>query len=109
MHGPAAGAAARDHFVNTFSKGELPAEIPDRAVALGGSGVAAHALVRDVHGVSGAEARRLLQQGGAKLIQPDTGDEFVLKDANATLTLTDLQGRVLKIGKRNFYRLQVTA
>lgn len=105
MHGTQAGAGAREHFISTFSKGELPADIPDRPVALANGTIAAHALVRDVHGVSGAESRRLLQQGGAKLIQPDTGDELVLKDANAVLTAADLQGRVLKVGKRNFYRL----
>lgn len=105
MHGSQAGAGAREHFISTFSKGELPSDIPDKPVALANGGIAAHALVRDVHGVSGAESRRLLQQGGAKLIQPDTGDELVLKDANAVLTAADLQGRVLKVGKRNFYRL----
>ncbi|MBE7491111.1 MAG: tyrosine--tRNA ligase [Planctomycetes bacterium] len=107
LHGPAAAASAREHFVGTFSRGELPADIPDRTVTLAGGGMAAHALVRDAHGVSGTEARRLIQQGGARLIQPDTGDEFVLKDANATLTSPDLQGRVLKVGKRHFYRLVI--
>lgn len=106
LHGPQAAAAGREHFIGTFSRGELPADMPEAVVNLTDGAIAAHALVRDAHKVSGAESRRLIQQGGAKLIQPDTGDEFVLKDPNATLTRDDLQGRVLKVGKRNFYRLR---
>lgn len=107
MHGSAAAAAAREHFIGTFSRGELPADMPDKPVTLIQGAIAAHALVRDVHGVSGAEARRLLQQGGVRLVQPDTGDEFVLKDPNAALGRDDLLGRVLKVGKRAFYRIRL--
>jgi tyrosyl-tRNA synthetase len=106
LHGTDAAALAREAFLATFSRGELPDEMPERAVPLEDGTIAAWALVKEVHGGSGSDARRVIQQGGAKLIQPDTGDEFVLKDERAELGEQDLAGRVLKVGKRHFYRLK---
>lgn len=103
-----AAAAAREAFINTFSRGELPTEIAEKVVAVPAEGIAAHALVRAVHGGSGSDARRLLQQGGVKLVQPDTQDEFAVKDDKAMLLAAELEGRILKVGKRHFYRLKVT-
>lgn len=106
MHGPKAADAAQQAFEATFSRGLLPDDMPDASVELTDGAIAAWALVKLVHGGSGGDARRLVQQGGAKLIQPLTGDEFTLKDANETLTAEDLKDRVLKVGKRHFYRLR---
>jgi len=108
FHGQQAAAQAREAFIATFSRGELPAHIPQATISVPGDGLAAHALVRAVHGGSGSDARRLLQQGGVKLIQPDTQDEFTLKDEKTALTADELRGRILRVGKRHFYRL-VTA
>lgn len=106
MHGAEASEAARQAFLSVFSKGGLPDDMPEFELALDGS-VAAFALVKDAHKVSGAEARRLLKQGGVKLVQPDTHDEFSVDDEKAVFTAADLQGRVLKVGKRHFYRLKL--
>lgn len=103
MHGSAEAARAREAFISTFSKGELPEDIPARPVP--GDGIAAHTLVRDVHGVSGGEARRLIAQGGVRLLDADNGDEYVIRDDKAVLTGPELHGRILKVGKRHFYRL----
>ena len=81
--------------------------MPEAEVALDGGVIPAFALVKEVHKVSGGDARRLLKQGGVKLIQPDNHDEFSVDDEKAELTAEDLDGRILKIGKRHFYRLKL--
>lgn len=104
MHGAEAAEAARQAFLSTFSKGELPQDIPEKQVELQNGAIAAWALVKQVHGGSGGEARRLIQQGGAKLIS-ESG-ETALADPNAQLSAEALNGLVLKLGKRHFYRLK---
>jgi tyrosyl-tRNA synthetase len=105
MHGPEAANAARESFNATFSRGLLPDDIPSRAVPLEDGKIAAWALIKQVHGGSGGDARRLVKQGGARLIDPDTGDGQPLRNENADFTAEELQGRVLKVGKRHFYKL----
>ncbi|MCA8912397.1 MAG: tyrosine--tRNA ligase [Planctomycetes bacterium] len=106
MHSAEDAAQGQQHFEN-IAKGGLPEEMPEAEVALEGGMIPAFALVKNVHNVSGGDARRLLKQGGVKLIQPDTQDEFSVDDEKAEFTAEDLEGRVLKVGKRHFYRLVV--
>ncbi|MCC6464934.1 MAG: tyrosine--tRNA ligase [Planctomycetes bacterium] len=106
MHGPAAAKQAHDTFVSTVSRGELPADMPELAVAVPEGGIGVLALVKAAQNISGSEARRLVAQGGVKLVQPDTQDEFSVNDPNAVLGRDDLAGRVLKIGKRHHFRLK---
>jgi tyrosyl-tRNA synthetase len=105
MHGHEAANAARDNFNDTFSRGLLPDDIPSRAVPLEDGKIKAWALIKQVHGGSGGDARRLVKQGGARLIEAETGDELPLRDENTDFTAEELQGRILKVGKRHFYRL----
>ena len=107
MHGPGAAQTAQERFTSVISGGNLPKDIPEAEVTLKDGGIPAFALIRDVHNVSGGDARRLLKQGGVKLIQPDTEDEFSVDDDKADFSADDLNGRVLKVGKRHFYRLIV--
>lgn len=107
MHGSEAAQAAQQAFTSVFAGGNLPEDIPEAPVELKDGAIPAFVLIRDVHKVSGGDARRLLKQGGVKLIQPDTEDEFSVDDEKAEFSADDLQGRVLKIGKRHFYRLVV--
>ena len=107
MHDGPSAEAANQHFLSVFSKKALPADMPEAVVELTNGVIAGFALVKSIHNVSGGDARRLLKQGGVKLIQPDTEDEFSLDDEKAELTGDDLNGRVLKVGKRHFYRLVV--
>jgi tyrosyl-tRNA synthetase len=58
------------------------------------------ALIRDHFGVSGAEARRLLAQGGVKL------DGEVLDGGELDVPAERLEGRVLQLGKRRFKRFR---
>jgi tyrosyl-tRNA synthetase len=95
-YGAAEGARARAEFERVFKQKELPTDIPDHRVA---GAPAAWELVRDAFGLSGAEARRLVQQGAVSL------DGTKLEDPLAPLTPAD--GQVLKAGKRRFARLRV--
>ncbi|MCB9895659.1 MAG: tyrosine--tRNA ligase [Planctomycetes bacterium] len=107
MHSAEAANAAREHFYDVHKRGKLPDDIPEVEVALQDDGIPAFALIKEVHKVSGGDARRLLKQGGVKLIQPDNDDEFSVDDEKAAFTAEDLQGRILKVGKRHFYRLKL--
>jgi tyrosyl-tRNA synthetase len=105
MHGAQAAQTAQQAFTDTFSKGQLPADMPEAAVELQGKSITAWALVKLVHGGSGGDARRVVQQGGVRLIEPKGGAETPLNDPNAELSADDLDNRVLKVGKRHFYAL----
>ena len=85
----------REEFERVFKKKELPDDMPDFTVAGGKATVAA--LVRDAFGMSGGEARRLVQQGAVSL------DGEKLTDPQAGIAVSG--GEVLKAGKRRFCRL----
>ncbi|HRJ78752.1 MAG: Tyrosine--tRNA ligase [Planctomycetes bacterium] len=107
LHGDEAAHAARAAF-EAISRKKLPEDIKSAAVALEGESVAVWALVKQVHGGSGAEARRLVSQGGVHLIEPDNLDERTLNDEKAQFGKSELDGRILKVGKRHFYRLKLS-
>jgi tyrosyl-tRNA synthetase len=82
-HGEAAAKAERTFFEDTFSKKELPADIPALSAA---RGVKLVELVALASGKSKGEARRLVEQGGVKLDgrkavdgPVDSPDSFVLQ------------------------------
>src|SRR5690606_35548728 len=66
LHGDGAGAAAEAHFDRLHVERALPDEILSHPLASDGGSVHLPALLRDAFGVSGSEARRLLDQGGVK-------------------------------------------
>jgi tyrosyl-tRNA synthetase len=94
--GEAAAAEAETAFDKVFRHGETPDDIEDFTLPAGET-LQMSALVRDVSGESGSEARRLLAQGAVRL------DGDVVKDGE--MARNDLAGRVLKVGKRRFVRL----
>ena len=106
FHGDDAANAAQAAF-EAISKKQLPDDIKTASVKLEGGGVQVFALVKQVHGGSSGDAKRLVAQGGVHLIETDNLDERTLDDPNATFGKGELEGRVLKIGKRAFYRLSV--
>lgn len=107
FHGDEAANAARAAF-EAISKKQLPDDIKPAQVTLERDGVQVWALVKQVHGGSGGDAKRLVAQGGVHLIEPDNLDERRLDDPNAVFGKVELEGRVLKVGKRAFYRLNVS-
>jgi tyrosyl-tRNA synthetase len=94
--GEAAAAEAETAFDQVFRHGGAPDDIEGFTLP-GGETIQMSALVRDVSGESGSEARRLLAQGAVRL------DGEVVKDGE--MARNDLTGRVLKVGKRRFVRL----
>lgn len=89
-------ASAEAEFDEVFRHGGIPEDIEDAVVPPGDS-VHIASLIRDVFDVSGAEARRLVDQGAVKV----DGEPVVSQD----VARSDLVGKVLKVGKRRFARL----
>jgi len=94
--GEAAATQAEAAFDQVFRHGGTPDDIEVFPLP-GGETVHMSALVRDVSGESGSEARRLLAQGAVRL------DGEVVEDGE--MARNALAGRVLKVGKRRFVRL----
>jgi tyrosyl-tRNA synthetase len=101
-HGPAAADAAAEGFRKQFAGGELPADIPDHALA-GAPGTIVELIVATKCAPSKSEARRLVEQGGVAIIRGDTSERVA--DVAATPALRD--GDILKVGKRRYVRLRV--
>ena len=101
-------ANAAQAAFEAISQKKLPEDIKAVSVKLENDGVQVWALVKQVHGGSGGDAKRLVAQGGVHLIETDNLDERTLDDPNATFGKGELEGRVLKVGKRAFYRLSVS-
>lgn len=99
FHGQGSGAAAEQEFERLFVDRELPAEMPDHALASSEGLVHLPALIADAFGRSRGEARRLVEQGGVRL------DGDPLPAGQLDYELTALTGKVLQVGKRHFVRL----
>jgi len=99
FHAPGSGAAAEQEFERLFVDRELPAEMPDHALASSEGLVHLPALIADAFGRSRGEARRLVEQGGVRL------DGDPLPAGQLDYELTALTGKVLQVGKRHFVRL----
>jgi len=99
LHGPGAGESAEAHFDRLHVERALPDEIPDHPLAPGEEEIHLPGLLREVFGVSGSDARRLLAQGGVKL------DGEILAPEALDLPVGRLSGAVLQLGKRRFVRL----
>ncbi|MGQ0614280.1 MAG: tyrosine--tRNA ligase [Planctomycetaceae bacterium] len=95
-HGAAVAARERAEFERVFQDKELPREIATHRVGAGPVPIAA--LLRDAFGISGSEARRLIEQGAVTL------DGERVTDAAAELAVRG--GEVLRAGKRRFVRLE---
>jgi tyrosyl-tRNA synthetase len=96
FHGEDAAKEAQEGFIKVFSKRELPEEMP--IVHLDTDGVElVELLVKLNVAESKSEAKRLIQQGGVRL------DGEKVTDIHAKITL-DTE-KILKVGKRQFFKL----
>lgn len=96
FHGLERAKDAESEFVKIFRKKELPSEMP--VVALDKDEVELVELLMKLQVVSSkSEARRLIIQGGVKL------DDVKITDIYAKISVE--KERVLKIGKRQFFKL----
>jgi tyrosyl-tRNA synthetase len=94
--GETAAAEAEAAFDQVFKEGGLPDDI-DEAKLPEDDPVSLPALIRSVFGVSGGEARRMIEQGAVRV------DGEVI--AEQEVPRADLGGKILKVGKRRFARL----
>jgi tyrosyl-tRNA synthetase len=106
-HGDAAAVAAEEHFNRLFVDHEAPADLEESSLEpyarADGGQVHMPQLMGDLFEMSSSEARRLLGQGGVKL------DGETLPADRLDYDPTELDGRVLQVGKRRFRRLRATA
>ena len=107
FHDSAAAAGAERHFDRLFVKHEAPEEVEDVALSayLGKDGESVHLplLMAGAFEISSSEARRLIEQGGVKLDGERLGSDRLDIDPS------DLDGRVLQLGKRRFRRIRAGA
>ena len=96
-HGEPAARAAEERFERVHVRHEAPNEVEEAALP-DGDPVHLPALIREHFGVSAAEARRLLGQGGVKIDGEALGPEDV------DLPAARLEGALLQLGKRRFKR-----
>ncbi|MDQ6949979.1 MAG: tyrosine--tRNA ligase, partial [Actinomycetota bacterium] len=97
----AAAVAAQEGFDRVHVRHEAPADIPEVAFPARESSVHLPALLARAFGISSSEARRSLSQGAVRLdgspLAPDRLDH----------PASELDGRVLQLGKRRFARVRI--
>lgn len=98
FHGAGAGAGAEAHFDKLFKEHALPDEVEEHRLA---DAADQHlpALLGDAFGLSRSEARRLIQQGGVSL------DGETIPAESLDMPVSELDGKVIKVGKRRFKRI----
>jgi tyrosyl-tRNA synthetase len=99
FHGAEASAEAEAAFDRLFVARELPEEIEETVVRSVNGVVHLPELIADLFGGSRSDARRTIAGGGVKL----DGEPVSALDIPAS----ELDGRVLQVGKRRFRRLRV--
>jgi tyrosyl-tRNA synthetase len=101
FHSEEDAAEAEAAFKKVIIEGGLPDDIEDAEVAAENGVVHLPAAIATAFGRSRSDARRMLAQGGVKLDgEPLSGDVL-------DLPTDDVDGRVMKLGKRHFRRLRV--
>jgi tyrosyl-tRNA synthetase len=103
FHNAAAAGAAEAAFIEQFSKGKLPAGIPD--YRLDEPANILNLLVDAKLASSKSEARRLVQQGGVTFFPGGTEDRSeTVEDVGFTVPVID--GAILKAGRRQYIRIR---
>ncbi len=104
-HGPDAAEAAEREFDRVFVEGVLPSEIPEVSLsekdAIDGKIWIARLLSLAGLAGSNSDGRRLVLQHAVKL------DGRPYEDPSGELELSELDGKVLQVGKRRVARLRV--
>jgi tyrosyl-tRNA synthetase len=101
-HGPDAAAVAGERFDRIFVAHELPEDVPEMEIPDGcvsnGSVHVPHLLKLIGMAESSSDARRLIEQGAVTI------DGARLEDAD--VDVSQLRGRVIRVGKRRFVRIR---
>lgn len=96
--GAGSGVEAEAHFDRIHLDRGIPDDIPSHSLPASGD-VHLPGLLRDGFGISGSEARRMLEQGAVRL------DGAPIAADRLDLPAGELAGTVLQLGKRRFLRL----
>lgn len=100
FHGTGAGSGGEERFDRIHVRGQAPDDVRVVELEPAANGeVHLPALLADELGISRGEGRRLIKQGGVKL-----DGEALAPDA-LDLSVAELRGRLLQIGKRRFLRI----
>jgi tyrosyl-tRNA synthetase len=100
LHSEADAQAAEQHFERVFVSHEAPQEIEEASIVGKDGSVYLPGVMAAEFGLSGSEARRLIDQGGVTLGETSVAaGEYDVPVARA-------DGQVLKVGKRRFRRLR---
>jgi tyrosyl-tRNA synthetase len=94
--GEDAARSAEEKFDLVFREGGVPRDIPLHTLPADDP-VHVPSLIREVFEVSGSEARRLVEQGAVRIEGSPCRDQDVPRER--------LAGKVLRVGKRRFVRL----
>jgi tyrosyl-tRNA synthetase len=101
LYSDADAQAAERHFERVFVARETPEQVEDAVVRADGASVHLPGVMAEQFGLSRAQARRLIDQGGVTLGDaPLAAGEYDVPSARA-------DGQVLKVGKRRFRRLRL--
>jgi tyrosyl-tRNA synthetase len=100
LYSPTQAAEAERHFDRVFVQHEDPEEIEEARFDAGAATVHLPELMAQAFAMSRSEARRLIEQGGVSL----NGTQ--LSGSQLDLDVAQLDGQVLKVGKRRFRRLR---
>jgi tyrosyl-tRNA synthetase len=99
LHSPEQAIEAERAFDRVFVKRGAPEQIEELAFEASEGVVHLPALMADAFGMSRSEARRLIDQGGVSL------DDQALVAGEHDLPPAQLDGSVLRVGKRRFRKL----
>lgn len=97
-HGDKKAREARQYFIDTFSKKEVPNEVSEFIIK-DASKKLAEILVESGNATSLSDARRKIEQGGVSI------DDEKITDAQAVIGKEN-DGKVLKIGKLGFVKIK---
>ncbi len=98
FHGAGAGEAARSAFIEQFSKGALPDEIPEVNVAAPATGLALARVLKEAGLVaSNGEGTRMIEQRAVRVDQQRVEDKSLALKPGATY--------LLQVGSRRYARI----
>lgn len=96
-HGEEAASEARDYFIDTFSKKEIPADVAEFEIR-GDVMKLIEVLVQSNKAKSLGDARRKIEQGGVSIEGKKTTDP-------QALITKEFDGKIVKIGKKDFIKI----
>ena len=99
LHGSERASAAEAAFDRLFVEGREPEAVEEARIGANGA-VHLPGLIAELFGMSRSDARRLIDQGAVSL------DEQPLQSGSYDAAPADLDGTVLRVGKRRFRRLR---